>query len=346
LEIWNRKQIGRIYDAYRHNAQVHTPECRLYGREEIIRHVTSRMAAFPDMSCHIEDIIDVVRDRGPRDRFELAVRWTMTGRNTGHSIHGPPTGLEATLHGMSHYCVRGDRIVEAWVVDNELSVVRQLGFEPSELVPQLVAGDAFGCQQWGEVERVFGQTTPAVMALSTGEEFDIDDFIRRGGHEIWNWRLLGTMDENYAEDAVFHGPSDRKLVNRDDYKAYVLSMLAAFPDLARYIDDLLWCRDKEGRYRASTRWTLLGTHEGPGPYGQPSGRRVQVSGITDYVVEAGLIVEQWTEFGEFALLKQIHSPAQRSAEVQQEIDTKGHSTDAERDSETCDDTGNGNAKGL
>ncbi|MBC8263955.1 MAG: ester cyclase [Anaerolineales bacterium] len=314
-EIWDRKQIGKIYDVYQHNAQVHTPDGDLYGREDIIRSATFRLAAFPNIRCSIED---VVWGRNEREGGKVAVRWTMVGRNTGHSIYALPTGHEATWRGISHYLVRDGRIVEEWVVDNELSVIRQLGLNESELVAELASSEPLSGDQaygYGEIERVFGQTTPEVLPPKTTEGFAPEDLVQRSTHEIWNWRLVGKVDDVYAEDYRFHGPSDRILEGRDEFRAYVLSMLAAFPDLAMHVDDLFWIGNGRDGYRTTMRWTLLGTHEGPSIYGAPTGKRVRVHGITNHVVKGGNFVEEWTEFGEFALLKQLYTPDQASVEA-------------------------------
>jgi predicted ester cyclase len=337
-EIWDGKQIGQIYDMYRHNAQLHTPDGPLYGREEIIRSVTLRLAAFPDLSYFVDDVICA---RGAADTLKLAVRWRMKGRNTGHTVYGPPTGREAALYGISHLRVMGGWVVEQWEVDNELDLVRQLGFAASDLAAELAPRGAFGGEPWGEAQRLMGQKAPEVLPPRTTTGFDIDDFVRRNRHEIWNWRLLRTIDETYREDAVFHGPSQDSPSDREGFKGFVLLLLAAFPDLAMFVDDILWSDDGEGSYRVSCRWTLLGTYRGPGPYGPPSGRRVRVSGITNDVVEKGQIVEEWNEMGEFALIKQTYAPARGPTEGPEAMAASENTNDSDQDTVTGDGTGNG-----
>ena len=337
-EIWNRKQIGRIYDAYQHNVQLHTPRGRLYGREEVIRSVTLRLAAFPNLTCAAEDLICA---GDPRGSLRLAVRWTMFGENTGHSLYGPPTGRAVTFRGMSHFRVRDGRVVEQWDVDNELSVIRQLGLEPTELAAHLTSETSVGDRAWSEGERVSGQRTPEVIAPKASEGFEVEDFLRRSRHQIWNWRLLGTIDEIYDEDAGFHGPADRAIEDREAFKASILALLAAFPDLEMLVDDVLWSHEGEGTYRTSTRWTLLGTHRGPGPYGPPSGKSVRVSGITNDVIRERQIIEAWSEFGEFALLRQIQTPLRGSEEGAEDVDVRERAVGTKEDGETTeDDRGN------
>jgi len=63
--------------------------------------------------------------------------------------------------------------------------------------------------------------------------------------------------------------------------------------------------DGADAYRTAIRWTLQGTHLGPGVYGNPSGKRISILGMSHYLVRDGKIAQEWTVFDEFALLKQI-----------------------------------------
>ncbi len=58
-------------------------------------------------------------------------------------------------------------------------------------------------------------------------------------------------------------------------------------------------------YAVATRWSILGTHTGPGIYGEPTGRRVAMWGITQHVIRSGKIVEEWTTWNEFDVMQQI-----------------------------------------
>ena len=87
-----------------------------------------------------------------------------------------------------------------------------------------------------------------------------------------------------------------------------MTLLVAFPDAAVHIDHLYWLGNDAEGYRVAVRWTLQGTHHGPGLYGDPTGRRVNIMGITHYHVKNGKFVEEWTVFDEMALLKQLYTP--------------------------------------
>ncbi len=84
-------------------------------------------------------------------------------------------------------------------------------------------------------------------------------------------------------------------------------MLAALPDAVLNVDHVCSLGSEEDGYRVATRWTLIGAHEGPGVYGEPTGKRIYLMGITHQEIKGGKIVREWTIFDEFALLKQLYT---------------------------------------
>ena len=63
-------------------------------------------------------------------------------------------------------------------------------------------------------------------------------------------------------------------------------------------------------YLASERWSATGTHQGGGLYGQPTGRRVQIWGITQQRIVGGKITHEWMLFNELDLMMQIAAARQ------------------------------------
>jgi len=64
--------------------------------------------------------------------------------------------------------------------------------------------------------------------------------VRRSMHEIWNRRMFNRIDDYYAANYLYHGTTDREYYGRGNYTAYILSVLAMFPDAAMFVDDLRW----------------------------------------------------------------------------------------------------------
>lgn len=315
-KIWEEKGIGLIYSHYAHNVLIHTSDGLTYGRDKVIADSIKTMAAFPDVRLFADDVIWSGNDA---DGFHSSHRIVWVAHNTGHSIYGPPTGRRVVRQGIAHCFVKENRVVEEWISRDELALIRQLGFDEFELAQEMARQDAAtGVKPeqragHGEVQRLRGQMPPdpfpaEAVGLSAEGTFDVEQFVRRSIHEIWNWRLLNKIDDDYVPNYWGLVSTDRKLYGRGDVKAYILGLLAAFPDAAVEVDHICWLGDEEQGFRVATRWTLQGTHTGPGTYGPPSGRRVRLMGISHHTVQNGKFVKEHTVFDEFALLKQIYAP--------------------------------------
>ena len=193
---------------------------------------------------------------------------------------------------------------------DNVSAIRQLGLDVQEIVRKMAERDiAKGMtQEVGEVERLQGQMPPEIMPPTSSGGFDVEDFVKRSYHEIWNWRLFNKIKTYYAEHYLCHSASDREFYGLGDFTAFILAMLQAFPDAKMSVDHLYWLGDDDKGYRAAVRWTLVGTHDGYGIYGEPTGRRVSIMGITHHTIKHVQFVEEWTVFDELALMKQLYVP--------------------------------------
>lgn len=306
--IWEENGVGLIYTHYKHNVPIWTTEGVTYGREEVIANTLQTQAAFPDLRLYGDEVIWIGNDQ---EGFHTSHRITWVGHNTGYSKYGPPTGRKIVRRGIANCFIKGNRVCKEWIARDEMGLVLQMGFNPHELAKRMARKEAARCldrEPLGAIERVAGQGTPKVMSPKTTAGFDIEDFVRRSYHEIWNWRLLNKIDDYYATNALCHTAANRELYGRAALKGFILSLLAAFPDAAINIDHLYWMGNQQDGYRVAVRWTLQGTHEGPGIYGEPSGKRIRVLGISHHLVKDARFVEEWMIFDEFALLKQLHTP--------------------------------------
>jgi len=304
-KIWEQKGIGLIYTHYKQDTPVYKSDGFTLGRDEVVASTVQSQAAMPDELGFFQDIVWGGDDRAG---FLSSHRFLMVGRNTGYTAYGPPTRRKVRVWGIANCLVRENLIVEEWLYHNELSFIRQLGLPIRETVLRHAPKplDSLGPEQHGGIERLRGQEPPVTLGPKP-DGFDIEDMVRRSMHEIWNWRLLNKVDDYYGENYLYHGATGRETYGRGNYKAYVLSVLAMFPDAAMHIDDLCWNGDEREGYRTAVRWTLLGTHTGPGIYGEPTDRQIQMSGITQHLVRGGRFVEEWTLFNELQILQHLWS---------------------------------------
>lgn len=303
--IWEEKDIGYIYETYRHNSHVHDDVGLQYGRDKIVADTVHTINAFPDVRLFGDEVIWAADDSGT---FHTSHRVTKVAHNTGYSRWGTPTGRKVVSWTIANCVARANEIVEEWVLYNTGAILSQLGFDLPTLARTLAnqtGPTALVGSPTGELERLAGQGPPRHLPAAESVGFDLDDFVRRVHHYTWNWRNLSAIDRAYAENVHYHGATGRELYGRGQIKSFVLSMLAMFPDLVMHVDDVYWMGNQADGFAASVRWSALGTHRGNGIYGPPTGRQVLIWGLTQYSILNERIVEEWTVFNEFEVLQQL-----------------------------------------
>ncbi|MEQ8675269.1 MAG: ester cyclase [Aggregatilineales bacterium] len=305
-EIWEEKAIGKLYDYYANTIEIHTSGQTIHGRDAVLAGTIATLAAYPDRRLYGDEVIwggdDVVG-------FYSSHRLTHSGTNRGWSAYGPPTGKKVEYRAIADCVVKRNMIVEEWLVRDELTLVHQLGLDPVKTAKDIARkerSNGLDMQVDGDIERGIGQLPPPLIEAS--QTFEPENFVRRAIHEIWNWRLLNKVREFYATTMTFEGASMRRLHGHNDYQAYVLSLLAPFPDLAVTVEHFCCVGDEQVGYRTATRWRMTGTHTGYGIYGEPTGNRINILGISQHLIKDSKIQNEWTLFDEFVLLKQIHRP--------------------------------------
>ena len=305
-KIWEEKQVGLIYTHYAHNALVHGTRGDSYGYESVVAGTVQTLATFPDRQLFADDVIWGGDDVAG---YYTSHRITSTAHHSGFGAYGAPTGRKLRYRVIADCVVKENRIIEEWLVRDELSIARQLGLDEGELVRGIAAGwtalHGREHEVQGAIERGKGQLPLEPLPPSTAEGFDIEDFIRRAWHDIWNRRMFSEIFRLYAPTYECHSASGRELYGHDDYLQFVLNWLAAFPDARMFIEHFAVQGSAETGYRVALRWYLLGTHEGQGIYGRPTGKRVRIMGITHQHVRDGKLVAEWTVFDELALMAQL-----------------------------------------
>jgi steroid delta-isomerase-like uncharacterized protein len=79
-------------------------------------------AAFPDLHCTVEDEI--------REGDKLAAHWVMRGTHRGSFLGNPPTSRLVVVQGIIFGRTENGRIVEDWLLIDQLGILQQLGLIP------------------------------------------------------------------------------------------------------------------------------------------------------------------------------------------------------------------------
>ncbi|UQN08317.1 ester cyclase [Deinococcus sp. QL22] len=301
-KIWEEKAVGLIYTHYAHNALVHLPSGGIiYGRETVVRNTLQNQAIWGDLRAYADDVIwSGNEDKG----YYSSHRHVNTATHTGYTEYGPPTGRKISYWGIADCLIRRNLIVEEWLTHDGVTIIKQMGYDPLTLAKQTILPAK--PHTHGELDRLpTGQNYPTFLTVPDANE-DPQAFIAAILQNMWNARLINMVREHYAPNHVAFVPDSRKLYGHGDYENFVITLMACFPDLVVNIDHQCVLGDERRGFRVATRCTFQGTHQGYGPYGAPTGRRISMIVISHHTVRGGKIVQEWTVFNEFELLKQLY----------------------------------------
>ena len=125
---------------------------------------------------------------------------------------------------------------------------------------------------------------------------------RRFMEECMNQGNLDLMDELCTPDCITHDPAEEgDIVGIEAHKERLQKYLTAMPDMQFTIDDQLASRD-----RVATRWTVRATNTGSLLGMPPTGKKLEVSGMTiDRFDAVGRIAEAWDEWDNLGFMQQL-----------------------------------------
>jgi len=125
--------------------------------------------------------------------------------------------------------------------------------------------------------------------------------------ELFSKGNLAFVYQNFERTYRGHDPLLGE-VNCDQLKKEVQMYRAAFPDLICKVDELIAAADK-----VLVRWSSRGTHKGPLLGRAPTGRRVEVQGLTVLTFRNGKIAEDYSQWDVLHLLQELGIAPQISA---------------------------------
>ena len=123
-EVFNKRMLGKIKDVYAPTVQYHGTNLReLYGQAAVLQQTLRLIGTMPDCSFMPLHICSNPCEEGGE---KVAVRWVMEGHHLGYALLGEPTGHRLFVLGVTHLHVIDGRVVEEWVVYDELAMLAQL----------------------------------------------------------------------------------------------------------------------------------------------------------------------------------------------------------------------------
>lgn len=124
--IYNKRMFGKIHEIYATTCHWHGPLMReLNGIAAVLQQTMRLVALIPDCAFVPQHICSNASEEGGE---KIAIRWILEGHHLGYSSGalGAPTGHKLVVMGITHLHIRDGKIVEEWVLYDELSMLVQL----------------------------------------------------------------------------------------------------------------------------------------------------------------------------------------------------------------------------
>jgi len=306
--IWDERDIGLIYTHYTHNCVLYGTTGTIYTREEIVRDTIQRLVSFPErrgMATH------VVWKGNDREGFYTSHLVTGTGRHSQHGHLGAPTGRMFTSRTVADCMIYENKIYREWVVADTTAILQQLGLDV-QAYAERIAKAAFEkgvvSLDIGENRHMIGQYPPEVEADTSIASNELERHTLRWLHEVYNRKMLGAIAKVYAPTVQYHGPLMAELYGHASVIHQTLGLIGTLPDAVFAPQHICSTPCEEGGEKVAVRWILEGHHLGYGTLshlGAPTGKRVQIMGISHFHYKDGKIVDEWRVFDEASALVQV-----------------------------------------
>ena len=304
-KIWEDRDVEYIGDTYSDTSEVFDDYGLQHGCQKIIADTHHTTGAFSDIKLIADEVVWAGNDEVG---YHTSHRTIIRGTNDGDSKYGPATNKTIDVLVIANCVALENEIFLEHVLYNNSSMLQQLGHELNNLVPTLASAPFPGWPRDATTWNSLRDSTRPQRPISVAQPidgFDVDKFARSTMEKLWNGRDFEVLNKAYDSGFSFEGPTDRKFYGSASYKALLKELATAFPDLQLQIDEVYWMGNDVEGYLTSERWSAEGTHSGPGLYGEPTGKTVQIWGITQHHIIGGKIVAEWMLFNELDLMMQL-----------------------------------------
>jgi predicted ester cyclase len=121
--IWNARMLGDCNLLYAENARLHASAREDYdGLEKISRFYMEVLGSIPDAKISV----DYSCSNSMLEGEYIAARWVIAGTHSGGALWGAPTGAPLLILGESQYRIVDGKVMEEWLVFDELAVMIQI----------------------------------------------------------------------------------------------------------------------------------------------------------------------------------------------------------------------------
>ena len=300
--IWEQKNVGLCRSHYAADCAIHTLAGPVTGVAAVIQNTITTLGATPDRRLIGEDVI--WSDDGEAGLYS-SHRIVSSSTHLGDDpVLGAATLASNGVMTIADCLCRENRIIEEWLVRDNLRGVLQVGGDPWAIARAQAAADIAGDparHQW---------RADWIEATRTGIDAAMPDKHPAAAPAAmlaaaWRDEMFGDAAAALSPACEIRWPTNRRGYGRGYWIGCLTHIRGALHDVHYRLEHLAARPLPGGDVAVALRWALAGVHAGPGIWGDATGRDILVSAVSHYRLRGGSIIEDTTVFDELAVLRQI-----------------------------------------
>ena len=304
--IWEQKNVGLCRSHYAADCAIHTLAGPVTGVETVVQNTIATLGATPDRRLIGEDVI--WSDDGAAGLYSshrIVSRSTHMGDD---ALLGAATLRPNGVMTIADCLCRENRIVEEWLVRDNLRGVMQVGGDPWAVARRQAIADQTG-DKTGDLARhawrsdwIAATRDAADVAIPHGHPAAIPAAMLRAA---WRDDLFGDAAAALSPACEVRWPGNRIGYGRGYWIGCLTQLRGALHDVAWRLEHVAARPLPGDDIAVALRWALTGVHGGNGIWGDATGRTLLVSAVSHYRLRGGAIMEDITVFDELAVLRQV-----------------------------------------
>lgn len=301
--IWEQKDVGLCRSHYAEDCLIHTLAGPVTGVEAVVQNTISTLGATPDRRLIGEDVI--WSDDGEPGLYS-------SHRIVSRSVHlgddpllGATTMVGNGVMTIADCLCRENRIVEEWLVRDNLRGVLQVGGNPQSIAQAQAAADRNGDparHQW-RADWIAATRVLPDIAIPAGHPAAAPAAMLAAA---WRDDLFGAAAAALSPACEVQWPANRKGCGRGYWIGCLTQIRGMLHDARFRVEHVAARPLPDGDVAVALRWALTGSHGGMGIWGPPTGRELLICAISHYRLRDGMIFEDVTIFDELAVLRQVY----------------------------------------
>jgi predicted ester cyclase len=297
--IWVDRGLGRLREHYAREVKVHTAYGETYDYDYVMQNSLQKFAAFPNGGGGTGE--DVIWEQRGANGFISSHRVFKSGTHTGYWTYGPPTGRDWVSRTVAHCLVQDNKVVEEWIVRDEMAVLEHLGLDPYKVAADLASSSpvlgramAPGAATGAFAGRIANPYAVGISGPRPARHAAECALVQAIFEEVWNQRMFNLVRKYYSTQIVCHYNRMKRLQGIDPYQIEL--------------------DGPENGLRVAVIWLLRGTYKGVPTYGPVTGTPVNVLGASHFELRDNQVLREWRVIDEIAILAQIHAGRQFNAQ--------------------------------